>query len=391
MFSLGLRTSAPDFSLSVRGRKYWEVEFYFGQQCFTNLGQCEAALTAELCLKAGETPPRFKTKQLRRELVASRTQSAKALVVPIYDEQLTKVPCSGWYFRFSFLKHWPSPAATSGLMVHKMMKPCSKYCRSRNLFENRVALRKICCSTGTRLKSTSTMRVSTPPVPSGSRLLGSSSIGHGGSDTRPPLRASTCPHRIPARTQHRMALFVAADFRNDLAYRKSSSAAQISRLPLSFAWPHSAAETRQAHLISSKALGRINSFAVLPFQYIVKTLLTEAYAFKRADIFMRFRLPALLFSLRVRLSMKKVKRQKKKKKKNGQLELNCLSLRVVYSNQAVWETWMDRCMLGNSTGLRSEACCEHCPQTDIHTVCPSHEGITLTLQLQLLDKNKTIL
>lgn len=56
MFSLGLRTSAPDFSLSVRGRKYWEVEFYCGQQCFTNLGQCEAALTAELCLKAGETP-----------------------------------------------------------------------------------------------------------------------------------------------------------------------------------------------------------------------------------------------------------------------------------------------------------------------------------------------
>lgn len=54
MFSLGLQTSAPDFSLSVRGRRYWEVEFYFGQQCFTNLGQCEAALTAELCLKAGE-------------------------------------------------------------------------------------------------------------------------------------------------------------------------------------------------------------------------------------------------------------------------------------------------------------------------------------------------
>lgn len=52
---------------------------------------------------------------------------------------------------------------------------------------------------------------------------------------------------------------------------------------------------------------------------------------------------------------------------------------------------MDRCMLGNSTGLRSEACCEHCTQTDIHTVCPSHERMTLTLQLRLLDKNKTIL
>lgn len=146
--------------------------------------------------------------------------------MPIYDEQFTKVPCSGWYFRFSFLKHWPSPAATSGLMVHKMMKPCSIYCRSSNLFENRVALRKICCSTGTQLKSISTMRVSTPPVPSGSRLPGSSSIGHSGSDTQPLLRASTCPHCIPVRTEHRMGLFVAADFRNYLAYGKSSSAAQ---------------------------------------------------------------------------------------------------------------------------------------------------------------------
>lgn len=88
-----------------------------------------------------------------------------------------------------------------------------------------------------------------------------------------------------------------------------------SCLPLSFAWPHIAAGTRQAHLISSKALGRINSFAVLHFQYIVKTLLTEAYVFKRADIFMSLCLPALLFSLRACVCLWKRSKGKKRKKK----------------------------------------------------------------------------
>lgn len=182
-----------------------------------------------------------------------------------------------------------------------------------------------------------------------SRLLGSTSIGHSGSDTHILSSLHSDSYRKPHGS------LCGCGLQKLPLHRKSSSAAWKPRLLLSFAWSHSVAEIQQAHLTWSEALPRINSFAILHFQYIVKTLLrkTSSWMSFLFSVCVCAREPTPL--LYVCVCEKGQKAKKRKRKKNRQ-ELNCLSLKVVYSNQAVWETWMDRCMLGNSTGLWSKAC-----------------------------------
>lgn len=107
--------------------------------------------------------------------------------------------------------------------------------------------------------------------------------------------------------------------------------------------------------------------------------------YSHTNIFTDFYLLMLLFFL---LCHSDEKGRGQQKKNGQQLGFNCLCLRVAYSNQAVWETWMDRCMLGDSTGLQSEAYCELCPHTESHTVCPSHKQIALRPQPLLFDENR---
>lgn len=119
------------------------------------------------------------------------------------------------------------------------------------------------------------------------------------------------------------------------------------------------------------------------FILFISFFIYDCVPYSHTNIFIDFYLLMLLFFL---LCHSDEKGRGQQKKNGQQLEFNCLSPRVVYSNQAVWETWMDRCMLGDSTGLQSEAYCELCPHTESHTVCPSHKQIALRPQPLLFDE-----